>query len=123
NSYGNSYNRGYQPRDSYQQGYQGYQPRDNYAPRDGYQQRDPGYGGMPREIQEEPYYNKEYGTSNPAVPEMLAAGDCGDASGVLEVHPDGYGFLRSENYLPGAKDVYVSAAQIRRFNLKTGDLV
>ncbi|MGI5907841.1 MAG: transcription termination factor Rho [Christensenellales bacterium] len=69
------------------------------------------------------YYNKEYGTSNPAVPELLNTGDCGDAEGVLEVHPDGYGFLRSANYLPGNRDVYVSIAQIRRFNLKTGDKV
>ncbi|MDD4494201.1 MAG: transcription termination factor Rho [Eubacteriales bacterium] len=43
--------------------------------------------------------------------------------GVLEVLPDGYGFLRSDNYLSGNKDVYVSPSQIRRFNLKTGDLV
>ena len=43
--------------------------------------------------------------------------------GVLEVLVDGYGFLRSENYLPGTKDIYVSPSQIRRFNLKTGDLV
>lgn len=43
--------------------------------------------------------------------------------GVLEVLLDGYGFLRSENYLPGNKDIYVSPSQIRRFNLKTGDLV
>ena len=41
--------------------------------------------------------------------------------GVLEVLPDGYGFLRSENYLSGPKDVYVSPSQIRRFSLKTGD--
>jgi len=41
----------------------------------------------------------------------------------LEVLPDGYGFLRSENYLSGNKDIYVSPSQIRRFNLKTGDLV
>lgn len=72
---------------------------------------------------EEGYYNKEYGTRNPAVPEMLSTGECGDAEGVLEVHPEGYGFLRSDNYLPGPKDVYVSIAQIRRFNLKTGDMV
>ncbi len=71
----------------------------------------------------EGYYNKEYGTSNPAVPELLSGGECGDAEGVLEVLQDGYGFLRSENYLPGNKDVYVSIAQIRRFGLKTGDLV
>jgi len=43
--------------------------------------------------------------------------------GVLEVLPDGYGFLRNENYLPGAKDIYVSPSQIRRFSLKTGDKI
>ena len=69
------------------------------------------------------YYNKDYGTSNPAVPEMLEAGECGDAEGVLEVLPDGYGFLRSDNYLSGQRDVYVSIAQIRRFGLRTGDYV
>lgn len=41
--------------------------------------------------------------------------------GILEVMPDGYGFLRSDNYLPGNKDVYVSQVQIRRFKLETGD--
>ena len=41
--------------------------------------------------------------------------------GILEVLPDGYGFLRSDNYLSGNKDVYVSQAQIRRFKLSTGD--
>ena len=51
--------------------------------------------------------------------EKLEADD--PVEGVLEVLPDGYGFLRSENYLPGAKDVYVSPSQIRRFGLKTGD--
>ena len=43
--------------------------------------------------------------------------------GVLEVLPDGYGFLRSDNFLSGPKDVYVSPSQIRRFGLKTGDKV
>jgi len=43
------------------------------------------------------------------------------AEGILEVLPDGFGFLRSDNYLSGAQDIYVSPAQIRRFNLKTGD--
>jgi len=43
--------------------------------------------------------------------------------GVLEVMADGFGFLRMENYLPGAKDIYVSPSQIRRFCLKTGDMV
>lgn len=45
------------------------------------------------------------------------------ANGILEVMPDGYGFIRSENYLPGDNDVYVSPSQIRRFNLKTGDIL
>jgi len=45
------------------------------------------------------------------------------ANGILEVLPDGYGFIRSANYLPGENDVYVSPSQIRRFNLKTGDII
>ena len=45
------------------------------------------------------------------------------AKGILEVLPDGYGFIRSDNYLPGENDVYVSPSQIRRFNLKTGDIL
>lgn len=44
-------------------------------------------------------------------------------SGILEVMSDGFGFIRSDHYLPGDHDVYVSPAQIRRFNLKTGDIV
>lgn len=43
--------------------------------------------------------------------------------GILEVMADGYGFLRTENFLPGSGDIYVSPSQIRRFNLKTGDSV
>jgi len=69
------------------------------------------------------YARKYYNTSNPAVPILLNTGECGDAKGVLEVLPDGYGFLRSDNYMSGSRDVYVSQSQIRRFNLKTGDLV
>ena len=45
------------------------------------------------------------------------------ADGILEVLSDGYGFIRCENYLPGENDVYVSPSQIRRFNLKTGDII
>ena len=44
-------------------------------------------------------------------------------SGVLEVLPEGYGFLRSDNYQSGENDVYVSSNHIRRFNLKTGDYI
>lgn len=47
-----------------------------------------------------------------------------EVEGILEVLPDqGYGFIRSENYLPGENDVYVAPSQIRRFGLKTGDIV
>ena len=45
------------------------------------------------------------------------------AEGILEVHQDGYGFLRRDNYLSGDNDIYVSPSQIRRFRLKTGDKV
>lgn len=141
--YSNGYQQGYTQNgyqtaySSYQSGgyQQSYQQRNPYQQQQGYQDRSAQYS-VPqsqfvpyeddrryRARQQEPYYNKDYGTSNPAVPELLQAGDCGDCEGVLEVLPDGYGFLRSENYLSGNNDVYVSIAQIRRFGLKTGDLV
>ena len=118
-SYQSSYNRDYsqqgyqQP--SYQQGYQQQSYQAAYE-----QQSEESFR---RPDRPEGYYNKEYGTSNPAVPGLLEGGECGDCEGVLEVLPDGYGFLRSVNYLPGNKDIYVSIAQIRRFGLRTGDLV
>ena len=73
--------------------------------------------------EEKPYYNQEYGTANPAVPKMLENENCPPTEGVLEVLPDGYGFLRMNNYYSGPKDIYLSITQIRRFNLKTGDYV
>ena len=123
--------RDYQQRDfqqnrDYQQGWQnGYQPQgwpgrdiqQDYPPRMGYPQFDD-----PR-FRQGGYYNAEYGTSNPAVPEMLEGGECGDAEGILEIVSEGYGFLRCENYLPSPRDVYISSAQIRRFRLKNGDKV
>ena len=45
------------------------------------------------------------------------------ADGILEVLQEGYGFIRCENFLPGENDVYVAPSQIRRFNLKTGDII
>ena len=128
--YGYNQNRyqqqGYQAynRDYSQQGYQqpsyqqGYQQQSYQA---AYEQQSE--ESFRRPDRPEGYYNKEYGTSNPAVPGLLEGGECGDCEGVLEVLPDGYGFLRSDNYLPGNKDIYVSIAQIRRFGLRTGDLV
>lgn len=58
-------------------------------------EQDDGYRRNERGERTEGYYNKEYGTSNPAVPELLEGGECGECEGVLEVLPDGYGFLRS----------------------------
>ena len=54
-------------------------------------------------------------------PTELDSGE--EANGILEVMPDGYGFIRSANYLPGESDVYVAPSQIRRFGLKTGDIL
>lgn len=49
--------------------------------------------------------------------------DAKSASGVLEIQPEGYGFLRRENFLPGKGDVYVSNQHIKRFNLRNGDFI
>lgn len=58
-------------------------------------------------------------------PEKLSSDlDSGmEVGGILEVMPDGYGFIRSANYLPGENDVYVAPSQIRKFGLKTGDII
>ena len=69
------------------------------------------------------FYNAEYGLSNQAVSDLLTSGECSDAQGVLEICPDGYGFVRSKNYQPGINDCYISNAQIRRFSLRTGDFL
>ena len=66
-------------------------------------------------MQERPQYH---------APSETAQLDSGERSdGILEVLPDGYGFIRCENYMPGENDIYVSPSQIRRFNLKTGDII
>ena len=58
------------------------------------------------------------------LPQETADLDSGiEANGILEVMPDGFGFIRCENFLPGENDVYVAPSQIRRFNLKTGDVI
>lgn len=71
------------------------------------------------ENQEESRRNNAYRI--PAETVQLDSGE--KANGILEVMPDGFGFIRCENYLPGENDVYVSPSQIRRFNLKTGDII
>ena len=62
-----------------------------------------------------------YGYQPQAETVQLDSGE--KANGILEVLPDGYGFIRCENYMPGENDIYVSPSQIRRFNLKTGDII
>ena len=102
-----------QPSYGQPQSYDGFNRRPGYdQPRQGYQRREPGF------------YDAELGTSNPAVGELLASGECSDGSGILELHPDGYGFLRSDTtFLPSSKDIYVSMAQVKRFGLRNGDKV
>ncbi|NNJ32952.1 transcription termination factor Rho [Lacrimispora defluvii] len=70
----------------------------------------------------------EYVVEEPKVefqpsPELQELDSGIDAYGILEVMPDGFGFIRCENYLPGENDVYVAPSQIRRFNMKTGDII
>lgn len=55
--------------------------------------------------------------------DMLSPAECQDGSGILELHPDGYGFLRGAALTPSNRDIYVSMAQVRRFYLRTGDFV
>ncbi len=76
---------------------------------------------LPKDSDEEQAY---YDAMEAAKPDYMTEMDSGETGGgVLEVLQDGYGFLRSENFLSGDKDIYVSPSQIRRFNLRTGDHV
>ena len=69
--------------------------------------------------------NKKEETNNDELNERYKITNEGDfiVEGILEVLPDGYGFLRGENYLPTPKDVYISPIQIKRFKLNTGDMI
>lgn len=114
-----------------------YNDRPSYDDRPRYNDR-PAYDDRPR-YSDRPYEERGYRPSysaprrdntyynNPepamSVNDMLSAGECDDGAGILEMHPDGYGFLRGENFLPSSRDIYVSMAQIRRFGLRTGDRV
>ena len=75
-------------------------------------------------ILEDEREKKEKEAKESAVSPEIAQLDSGvTVSGILEVMADGFGFIRSANYLPGENDIYVAPAQIRRFGLKTGDIV
>ena len=85
-------------------------------------QSGPAYTGIPSVPDAGPFAQQD-STGTPTLEELLASGECEDGGGVLELHPDGYGFLRAPGFLPSTKDVYVSMAQIRRFGLRTGDMI
>lgn len=70
----------------------------------------------------DPAFSEPYDRTQP-IPDPLQALEGKPASGILEILPDGYGFLRSETLLPGKKDIYVSVAAIRRYDLRTGDYI
>lgn len=77
-----------------------------------------------KEKTEEPVETQENQSASGTADDTMMSLDSGiTANGILEVMPDGYGFIRCENYLPGEHDVYVSPSQIRKFNLKTGDII
>ena len=78
----------------------------------------------PEQIRENAEGHAEHVSNTYHVPAETVQLDSGErANGILEVMPDGFGFIRSENYLPGENDIYVSPSQIRRFTLKTGDII
>ena len=74
---------------------------------------------------QEPKPQESKPAQEPAKKENVYTPQEGDepANGILEVMPEGYGFIRCDNYLPGENDVYVSPAQIRKFGLRTGDVL
>ena len=78
-----------------------------------------------RQYQERQYQERTYQehTVNEGKASYDEAKEPEMADGILEVLQEGYGFIRCENFLPGENDVYVAPSQIRRFNLKTGDII
>ncbi|HIS43201.1 MAG TPA: transcription termination factor Rho [Candidatus Limiplasma pullicola] len=115
---------GYQQRGgNYQQG--GYRPSGGY----GYQQQrgfqppasEANYNDSLYRMARDPQFAAQ--VEEGQLPDLLKVQESEPASGILEILPDGYGFLRGHTLLPGKKDIYVSMAQIRRFGLRTGDLV
>ena len=125
NNYSNS---GYQPRSNYQQ-QGGYQQQNNYRPNNGYQPR----SYAPQQSAEQNYNDNLYRLGRDQqfaeqmeagqLPDMMQVAESEPAGGILEILPDGYGFLRGKTLQPGRKDIYISMAQIRRFGLRTGDRV
>ena len=115
----------YQSRQN-QNGEQPYQNRQNQNSEQTWQSRQNHNGEQPYQSRqnqngEQPAYQNNREENSEKSQEEMDSGV--PASGILEVMPDGFGFIRCENFLPGENDVYVSPTQIRRFNLKTGDII
>ena len=105
---------------------QSYQNRQNQNGEQTYQNRQAQNGEQPyqnrqNQNNEQPAYQNNRDEVAEKSQEEMDSGV--PASGILEVMPDGFGFIRCENFLPGENDGYVSPTQIRRFNLKTGDII
>ena len=121
--------RDYQPRGDYQQRSDNqprgdYQQRGDTQSRGDYQQRGESQSRGDYQQRAENQTRGEYQSRNEEGKTDFQELDSGiEADGSLEVMPDGFGFIRCENFLPGENDVYVAPSQIRRFNLKTGDIV
>ncbi len=91
-------------------------PREKAEPREGRRRRrrgrgGQGGGGVPHYMREERWEDLE----------DIDDSDAEVRTGILDLLPEGYGFLRTSGYLPGDKDVYVSVSQVRRFHLRKGD--
>ena len=116
---------GYQPRGYQQNNYQqqpnhyrgGYQPRPATYP----QPTENNYNDGLYRMNRDPQFGEQADAGQ--LPEMMQLGEMESVGGILEILPDGYGFLRGSTLLPGKKDIYVSMAQVRRYGLRTGDRV
>lgn len=100
--------------------------RDNREPRENRESRETGDTRDTRETRADVRESRPEPRSDASgiAGQDMAELDSGiEANGILEVMPDGFGFIRCENFLPGENDVYVAPSQIRRFNLKTGDII
>ena len=101
-----------------------YQQRGESQSRGDYQQRGESQSRGDYQQRAENQTRGEYQSRNEEGKTDFQELDSGiEADGILGVMPDGFGFIRCENFLPGENDVYVAPSQIRRFNLKTGDIV
>ena len=126
--YRNNDNQGYRNTNSDSQDNMGYRYGDNGDSR-GYRGNNDSQDN--RSYYREPEHENDYmddrnegANQFPPGVEDISALDSGEtAHGILEVMPEGYGFIRSENYMPGDNDIYVAPSQIRRFGMKTGDIV